>query len=147
MRLRLNGGPSPRRSGYGRAGGPSPNGAGELPAPDSGPALIGRGLTVTGTVTGNVDVTIDGALAGELCSRTVTVGPRADIDGSLKAHAIEIAGRVHGRIEAMTVHIHPGAEVDATIYHHKLDIERGAVVRGLRPWRPLADMERRREAW
>jgi cytoskeletal protein CcmA (bactofilin family) len=134
MRLRLN-------------GAPATNGAGELPAPEGAPARIGRGLTVTGTVTGNVDVTIDGALAGELRSRTVTVGPRADVDGALKAHEINIAGRVHGRIEAMCVHIHPGAEVDATIYHHKLDIERGAVVRGLRPWRPLSDMERRRAAW
>ena len=129
------------------SGAPATNGAGGMPAADGEPALIAHGLRITGSMTGNVDVVIDGVLAGEVRGRTVTIGPRADVDGSLKAHAVDIAGRMQGRVEAMLVHIGPGAEVDATIYHHKLDVERGAVVRGLRPWRPLSDMERRRSAW
>jgi cytoskeletal protein CcmA (bactofilin family) len=118
-----------------------------LPPPDGAPAVIAEGLTIDGSLSGNVDVRVEGCVRGELQGRSVTVGSTGDIDASIKAYVIDIAGTVRGRLEAMTVNIAPSAEIDATIFHHKLNVEDGAAVKGLRPWRPAADMEQRRESW
>jgi cytoskeletal protein CcmA (bactofilin family) len=118
-----------------------------LPAPDGAPTLIAAGLKVRGILGGNVDVIIDGAVEGEVSARTIAVGVGAGVDGSMKAHVIDIAGAVRGRVEAMTVNIAPTARVNAAIYHFRLNVEEGASVKGLRPWRPAPDMEGRRDGW
>ncbi len=118
-----------------------------LPAPDGFPTLIAAGLKVSGMLGGNVDVIIDGAVEGEVSARTIAVGAGAGVDGSIKAHVIDIAGAVRGRVEAMTVNIAPTARVNAAIYHFRLNVEQGASVKGLRPWRPAPDMESRRVSW
>ncbi len=133
----------PRR----RPGTGAENQADGLPPPDGAPTLIAGGLKVSGTLGGNVDVTIDGAVEGEVSARTIAVGVGAGVDGSMRAHVIDIAGSVRGRVEAMTVNVAPTARVNATIYHFHLNVERGASVKGLRPWRPAPDMERRRDSW
>jgi cytoskeletal protein CcmA (bactofilin family) len=126
--------------------GKAKNGSG-MPPPDGAPAVIARGLTVDGTLTGNVDFLIEGCVRGEVCGRSVSIGSTGEIDASVKAYVIDIAGTVKGRLEAMTVNIAKCARIDATIFHHHLNVEKGAAIKGLRPWRPVADMEQRRKLW
>jgi len=123
------------------------NGAHPLPPPDGEPAFISAGARVEGTLTGDVDVTIDGRVSGEIRGRVVSIGEGARIEASIKGYVIDIAGAVCGRLEAMTVNIARSARIDATIFHHFLNVEKGAVIKGLRPWRPAADMEQRRDFW
>jgi len=118
-----------------------------LPPADSEPAFISSNLSVNGTMSGNVDVMIDGHVHGEIRGRSVSIGENAEVEASLKAYVVDIAGELRGRIEAMTVNVTQSARVDATIFHHELSIEKGAAIKGLRPWRPAADMEQRRESW
>ncbi len=118
-----------------------------LPPADSEPAFISSDLSVNGTMSGNVDVMIDGHVQGEIRGRSVSIGETAEVEASLKAYVVDIAGELRGRIEAMTVNVSRNARVDATIFHHELSIEKGAAIKGLRPWRPAADMEQRRESW
>ncbi len=117
------------------------------PPPRGARTVIAFGATVEGVLEGFVDVCIGGALTGAVCGRTIAVDPRAAVDASLKAWVVDIAGTVHGRVEAHTVNVAKTAVVDATIVHHRLSIEKGAVVKGLKPWRPASDMTRRCEAW
>ena len=118
-----------------------------VPAPEGAGTAIGFGARVRGLIEGQVDMRIDGALTGEARVRTIDIGPRAVVDATLKAYAVDISGKVRGRIEAFTVNVARTATVDAMIVHHELNIENGAVVRGARPWRPAADMARRCEEW
>ena len=126
--------------------GKAKNGSG-MPPPDGAPAVIARGLTIEGTLTGTVDFLIEGCVRGEVCGRSVSIGSTGEIDASVKAYVIDIAGTVKGRLEAMTVNIAKCARIDATIFHHHLNVEKGAAIKGLRPWRPAADMEQRRKLW
>lgn len=118
-----------------------------MPLADGEPARFSSDLRVEGVVSGNVDLQIDGRVRGEVRGRVVSIGRRGDVEASVKAHVVEIAGELYGRIEAMTVNIADGARVDATIFHYELNVEKGAVVKGLRPWRPASDIEQRREFW
>ena len=118
-----------------------------IPPADSEPAFISSDMSVNGTMTGNVDVMIDGHVQGEIRGRSVSIGENAEVEASLKAYVVDIAGELRGRIEAMTVNVSRNARVDATIFHHELSVEKGAAIKGLRPWRPAADMEQRRESW
>ena len=118
-----------------------------LPAADGEATLIAAGLKVSGRMGGNVDVIIEGAIDGEVSARHIVVGAAAEIDGSIKAHLIDIAGHVRGRVEAMTINVAESARINAVLYHTVLNVERGAVVKGLKPWRPEPDMAGRRDAW
>jgi cytoskeletal protein CcmA (bactofilin family) len=118
-----------------------------LPPADGATTLIAAGLKVSGRLGGNVDVIIGGALDGELSARRVAVAEGAEIDGSIRAHVVDIAGSVRGRVEAMTINVAETARIDAALYHHELNVERGAQIKGLKPWRPAPDMERRRDTW
>ena len=112
-----------------------------------GEAVIGSGARFHGAFAGDVDIAIRGDVTGEVLGRRISVGPGAAVDASLKAHAVEIAGSVRGRVEAVEVSLAPTAIVDATIVHTRLRIEKGAALRGTRPWHPEAEMTRRCEAW
>ena len=116
-----------------------------VPPPAGGRSVIAAGARVDGTLSGNVDLRIDGAVTGEVRGRTITVNPRAEVEATLKAWAIDVAGAMRGRIEALTVNVARTAVIDATIIHHRLSIEDGAVVKGLKPWHPMAEMTRRCE--
>ena len=100
-------------------------------------ALLERRLTVVGKITApKSELIIEGSVEGIVTAYRVFVAETGCVIGDLKADLIEVAGEVRGRIEAKAVSLKASARVDATIYHHTLTIERGAVVDGLRPWRP-----------
>ncbi|SVD33355.1 uncharacterized protein METZ01_LOCUS386209, partial [marine metagenome] len=82
------------------------------------------------------ELIIEGSVEGVVTAYRVFISETGRVIGDLKADIVEVAGEVRGRIEAKVVALKASARVDATIYHYTLTIERGAVVGGLRPWRP-----------
>ena len=103
--------------------------------------VIGPELKVVGEVQCDGTIVIDGVVEGAVFSRHVMVNAGAFVAGSILAESISINGSVAGPVEAIEVSIAKGARVSGTITHHKLSIEPGAIVEGLRPWRPLHDWE------
>ena len=103
--------------------------------------VIGPELKVVGEVQCDGTIVIDGVVEGAVFSRRVMVNAGAFVAGSILAESISINGSVAGPVEAIEVSIAKGARVSGTITHHKLSIEPGAIVEGLRPWRPLHDWE------
>ena len=110
-----------------------------LPPGRSATGVIGPDLRVIGEVQCAGTIVIEGVVEGSVYSRHVTVGEGAYIEGSILAESIHINGTVYGPVEAIEVSITKGARVAGTITHNKLSIERGAIVEGLRPWRPPPD--------
>ena len=94
-----------------------------------------------------LEVIIEGMVKGMVTAHRILVSKTGRISGDLRAEVVDVAGEVHGRIEAMAVALRSSARVNATIYHHKILIERGAIVKGLQPWRPEGYMERRKAEW
>ncbi len=85
-----------------------------------------------------------GRVEGDIIGRTVTVGESAHVEGSIYAERVHIGGYASGRVEATSVMIAKTARVPSNVTNHTLTIEPGAVVKGRRPWRPLAHMKQER---
>ena len=116
--------------------------------PDRGKgAVVAIDLKLVGDLRSPTAVHVDGWVRGEIISPRVTVGEHGYVEGAIIADTAEVHGVVSGRIEAMDVTISRTADVDATIFHHHISIEKGAQVKGRKPWRPRSGLIQRRPWW
>lgn len=94
--------------------------------------IINSGTTITGDVSSDGDMRIDGTIKGYLSSRArLVLGATAKIDGDIKAVNIEVSGEVNGNIiasELLTVKA--TARISGDIVSGKLLIEAGAQFNG-----------------
>lgn len=94
------------------------------------PTIISADLTVTGNLTSDGEVQIDGVIDGDVKSARLSVGQQGKIVGSVRAERALIRGRVDGQIRAQEVTLTKTAQVKGDIYHDTLSIEPGAQLDG-----------------
>jgi cytoskeletal protein CcmA (bactofilin family) len=86
----------------------------DLSTRPDGPSRLPAGLNVTGDLTTDQDLTIDGTYDGQitLADQHLTVGSSARVKGRIVARAVTVAGHVDGNITATgSVSLLPGATV------------------------------------
>lgn len=107
------------------------------------PSIISADLKITGNLTSSGDIQVDGAVEGDISSRTLTVGEDAHIDGSIVAESVRVCGQVSGEVRATSVTLAKTARVKGDIAHQSLSIEAGAYIEGnirrLEPESPAAE--------
>ncbi len=95
------------------------------------PSLLGAGLTVTGDLSTEGEMQIDGTVEGDVNAGKLTVGAHARINGDIRAREVVIRGAVRGSITADGVHLALTAKVSGDIVWHKmLGVETGAYFNG-----------------
>jgi len=94
------------------------------------PSIISADLKITGNLTSSGDIQVDGAVEGDISSRTLTVGEDAHIDGSIVAESVRVCGQVSGEVRATSVTLAKTARVKGDIAHQSLSIEAGAYIEG-----------------
>ncbi|MDA1107401.1 MAG: polymer-forming cytoskeletal protein [Proteobacteria bacterium] len=98
---------------------------------NSAPSLLGAGLTVTGDLSTEGEMQIDGTVEGNVHAGKLTVGAQARINGNLHAREVAIRGEVHGSIRADGVHLAQTAKVSGDIvWHNTFGVETGAYFNG-----------------
>lgn len=99
----------------------------------SGPAtLISEGCKITGMLEGSGDFMISGEIHGDSdLAGTVTITPKGSWNGTLKAAAVIVTGRVEGDIVSEG-HIEIGntANVNGTVTGNTIAVAEGAVMQG-----------------
>lgn len=93
-------------------------------------SMLGAGLVFEGTISGEVDLLIEGVMKGDVRVTRLTVGEHAAVEGHIRAHHVEVRGRVTGDIEAQAVNLTDTAYVEGDIAHGQLSIEIGAHFQG-----------------
>jgi cytoskeletal protein CcmA (bactofilin family) len=65
-------------------------------------AVVGKTLTIHGTISGSEDLLVDGRLEGDvdLPENRLTIGAGGHLQGGVKAREIVVLGTVHGNLEA-----------------------------------------------
>jgi cytoskeletal protein CcmA (bactofilin family) len=96
---------------------------------------IAEGLKIVGNVSADGAVEIHGQVDGNLDCTSLTVSPKAFINGGIHARHVMVNGKVEGPISGEDVVLKPHAFVTGDIQAQSLSIERGAHFEGrsLRP--------------
>jgi len=97
----------------------------------SGPvSLISPNLTITGNLSTQGDLQIDGTVEGNIQCHSLTLGASAKVKGHISATEVLIRGALIGDIEAQTVTLSKTARVTGDILHQTVSIEPGATLEG-----------------
>jgi cytoskeletal protein CcmA (bactofilin family) len=94
------------------------------------PSIISADMKIVGSVESAGDIQIDGAIDGDVSSRTLTVSDTATVRGSIAADTVRVSGTVKGGINAKSVTLTRSAKVEGDIVHQALAIESGASFEG-----------------
>jgi cytoskeletal protein CcmA (bactofilin family) len=93
---------------------------------------INEGTVITGDVTAETDIRLDGKILGNInCASKVVIGPVAQITGHIKCNDLTIEGRVKGNLEVTGVlFFRETAMFEGDVKYKKLMVEEGASISG-----------------
>ena len=95
-----------------------------------GPSVVGMDLTVTGNLTSNGEVHIEGEVQGDVRCASLIIGDNARVTGGVVAEDIIVRGNLMGTIRGMRVTLQSSSHVEGDIFHKSLAIEQGAFFEG-----------------
>lgn len=96
----------------------------------SPPSIISADLKIIGDLNSNGEIQIDGAVDGDIRTKSLLVGETADIRGEIVADTVFVHGTITGLIKARSVNLAKTAHVVGDILHEDLAIETGAFLEG-----------------
>lgn len=102
-------------------------------APNSDQATIGKGLVLSGEITGSESLFIDGKVEGSinLPGNRVTVGRNGKVNASINAREIVVMGNVRGNVSATDrVDIRAEGALTGDVAAARISIEDGAYFKG-----------------
>ena len=93
--------------------------------------LIGEGVTITGTIKAENEVTIQGTIDGDVDCHTVIVSQTGNVKGKLKAETMKVEGKVEGEININDqLHIRSKGSVNGKIFYGSIEIDSGGKLLG-----------------
>ena len=92
--------------------------------------IIEEGLKITGSVSAEGLVEINGRIEGDVRCSSLIISPQAAICGGVEADRVLVDGRVEGPIRGSEVVLKSHAHVVGDIHHQFLSIEPGAYFEG-----------------
>jgi cytoskeletal protein CcmA (bactofilin family) len=105
------------------------------------PSRIDASTTVTGQLSSEGDIELDGHVCGSIRCAQLIVGRDAAVTGAITAEEVAVRGRVTGTIRANLVILQSTARIEADIVYCLLAMDEGATFEGLarRRLNPLQD--------
>jgi len=97
---------------------------------NSAPSILSRNLVVTGELSTDGDIQIEGRLEGNVKATTLTIGEQGVVNGKIIAGTVHVRGKVTGKITADSVVLAETANVLADIVQDHLTIANGAFFDG-----------------
>jgi cytoskeletal protein CcmA (bactofilin family) len=94
------------------------------------PSIISDDMSVSGNLTGDGAMQIDGTVEGDIRCAHLTLGKSAQVRGEIECDTVHVHGSVTGEIRARSVTLSATAHVTGDIQHEELSIEVGAYMEG-----------------
>jgi cytoskeletal protein CcmA (bactofilin family) len=95
-------------------------------------------LTITGSVTSNGEIHLDGHVQGDVHCVALVLGENSSVEGNVTADDVVIRGRLIGSVQALRVILQSNSHVEGDLTYQSLAIEQGAYFDGKS--RPLGDV-------
>lgn len=93
-------------------------------------SFIGGEVTVTGNLSGQGDLHIDGAVEGDISCNSLILGQSGRVKGNVAAEKASLGGTVGGTVNARTLIIEKSARINGDLTYETITIETGAHVDG-----------------
>jgi cytoskeletal protein CcmA (bactofilin family) len=94
------------------------------------PSIIGEDLTITGNVTSEGEVQVDGEIEGDIRCSSLLLGDKSQVQGSVIAEDVVVRGKLVGSVRGVRVTLQAQSPVEGDIFHQSLAIEQGAYFEG-----------------
>ena len=94
------------------------------------PSIISEDVRLTGSLTCQGEVQLDGRVDGDLHVKHLVIGHTGVIEGVIEADSVTVKGKIFGTLIANQVVIESTAEVHGDVFHDTLSIEAGAIIEG-----------------
>lgn len=93
-------------------------------------SFIGGEVTLTGNLSGQGDLHLDGAVEGDINCNTLILGQSGRVKGNVVADKATLGGTVGGTVNAKTLVIEKSAKINGDLTYENITIETGASVDG-----------------
>ena len=88
--------------------------------------IIGRELSIEGTVQSKGEVRLEGVLLGDVQCLSFTLGTDGEMQGKIEAEQVRLHGQLTGKVKGGEVMLFKDARVKGDITHQGIAIEMGA---------------------
>jgi cytoskeletal protein CcmA (bactofilin family) len=93
-------------------------------------SILGADLVFEGSITGDGELLVDGAVKGDIHVTRLVIGEHAHVEGTVRGVTVEVRGQVTGNVEGKSIHLLQSAHVEGDITHEQLSIDVGAYFQG-----------------
>lgn len=100
------------------------------PKNNNAPSIISQDVCLTGVLTSQGEVQLDGRIDGDIKAQHLVIGSSGVVEGEVDAQSVVIIGKVIGSINAKEVKVQSGAQIHGDIFHDTLTIDAGAIIEG-----------------
>lgn len=94
------------------------------------PSIISEDVRLTGTLTSQGEVQLDGRIDGDIKAEHLVIGSTGIVEGIVEAKSVVVKGKIIGSLNASEVKIQSSAHVHGDVFHDTLSIDAGAIIEG-----------------
>lgn len=94
------------------------------------PSIISSDLTITGDLSSEGEIQVDGVVEGDIKCKALVIGVKGSVTGEIVADSVRLHGEVNGRMQAKSVFLAATARMMGDVSHESLAIEPGAFLEG-----------------
>lgn len=94
------------------------------------PSIISEDVRLTGTLTSQGEVQLDGRIDGDIKAEHLVIGSSGIVEGVVEAKSVVVKGKIIGSLNASEVTIQSSAHVHGDVFHDTLSIDAGAIIEG-----------------
>jgi len=99
-------------------------------SPPARQSILSEGTTLNGDLVADGDITIEGAVDGNIKCRFLTLSGQPTISGSAEAEMVHVSGDFTGDLRATKVILSKTARMRGDIHHQVLEVQPGADFEG-----------------
>lgn len=93
-------------------------------------SFLGAEVTITGNISGQGNLHIDGRVDGDVSCVSLIVGNSGQVNGNITADDAKIAGSINGTVAAKVLTIEASARITGDLSYDSVSVETGAQVDG-----------------
>ena len=94
------------------------------------PSVISEGFTINGDIKSEGQLTVEGAITGEISVDSLIVGVSGSVGGVINAKVINVKGSLSGKIYCQEITVGGRSIVDGELTYSAITIQRGGIVKG-----------------